>query len=66
MNARPNIFAWLSTVREEEQYYTNLVGGIRSGQIAFEVEEPPPLASLVRLNQIYISNMDDELKFETI
>lgn len=37
LNAHPNVFSFVSVIREEESHYTNLCRGIRAGTIPFPI-----------------------------
>ena len=36
LSIHPNLFSFISIIKEEEQYYANFSRGIRSGAIPFE------------------------------
>lgn len=38
INSHPNIYAFVSVIQEEEEYYSNLCRGIRSGIIPMETD----------------------------
>ncbi|KAF0986450.1 hypothetical protein HZS_4019 [Henneguya salminicola] len=37
-NAHPNIFGFITAIKDEEHYFSNLTTGIRSGNIPYSVE----------------------------